>query len=161
MPLVYISIVCALHTHGDGLPHQHDAFKADVVSLDDAHQVHLDRVRRWPVDDHSLFLIIRKNTKLKIGDEAFDILSQIVTYCLGIALFLTLSEVVTELYLDRAFVSPSTSVRKARAYGACPLVLVLDNLHGGGLRHFTDTQIQEGHGFYLPLRASLHSSASG
>jgi molybdopterin-containing oxidoreductase family membrane subunit len=45
-----------------------------------------------------VFLIIRNNTKLWIKDEAIDMLSQIVVWCLGIALFLTLSEVVTELY---------------------------------------------------------------
>ena len=45
-----------------------------------------------------VFTIIRNNTKLWIKDEAIDLLSQIVVWCLGIALFLTLSEVVTELY---------------------------------------------------------------
>ena len=45
-----------------------------------------------------VFTIVRNNTKLWIKDEAIDILSQIVVWCLGIALFLTLSEVVTEFY---------------------------------------------------------------
>ncbi|MCP4945677.1 MAG: polysulfide reductase NrfD, partial [Planctomycetaceae bacterium] len=45
-----------------------------------------------------VFLIIRNTTKLWIKDEAIDMLSQIVVWCLGIALFLTMSEVVTELY---------------------------------------------------------------
>lgn len=45
-----------------------------------------------------VFLVIRDNTKLWIKDEAINMLSQIVTWCLGIALFLTLSEVVTEFY---------------------------------------------------------------
>jgi molybdopterin-containing oxidoreductase family membrane subunit len=45
-----------------------------------------------------VFTVIRNNTKLWIKDEAIDLLSQIVVWCLGIALFLTLSEVVTELY---------------------------------------------------------------
>jgi len=45
-----------------------------------------------------VFTIIRNNTKLWIKDEAIDLLSQIVVWCLGIALFLTLSEVVTEFY---------------------------------------------------------------
>lgn len=45
-----------------------------------------------------VFLTIRNNTKLWIKDEAIDMLSTIVVWCLGIALFLTLSEVVTELY---------------------------------------------------------------
>ncbi len=45
-----------------------------------------------------VFLLVRRFTPLKIADEAFHMLSQIVTWCLGIALFLTLSEIVTELY---------------------------------------------------------------
>ncbi|HEC16605.1 MAG TPA: polysulfide reductase [Sedimenticola sp.] len=44
------------------------------------------------------FLIIRDNTKLAIPDSVFDILSQIVVWCLGIALFLIFSEIVTEFY---------------------------------------------------------------
>lgn len=44
------------------------------------------------------FTVIKKTTKLKIDDKAINLLSQIVVWCLGIALFLTLSEVVTELY---------------------------------------------------------------
>ncbi len=45
-----------------------------------------------------VFLIVRNNTRMMIKDEAINLLSQIVVWCLGIALFLTLSEVVTELY---------------------------------------------------------------
>jgi molybdopterin-containing oxidoreductase family membrane subunit len=45
-----------------------------------------------------VFLLVRKFTPLKIADEAFHMLSQIVVWCLGIALFLTMSEIVTELY---------------------------------------------------------------
>jgi Ni/Fe-hydrogenase subunit HybB-like protein len=45
-----------------------------------------------------VFTIIRNSTKLWIKDEAIDLLSQIVVWCLGIALFLTMSEIVTELY---------------------------------------------------------------
>ncbi len=45
-----------------------------------------------------VFLTIRNNTKLWIKDEAINMLSTIVVWCLGIALFLTLSEIVTELY---------------------------------------------------------------
>jgi len=45
-----------------------------------------------------VFTIVRKTTSFPIKDEAFDLLSQIVVWCLGIALFLTMSEVVTELY---------------------------------------------------------------
>ncbi len=45
-----------------------------------------------------MFLQLRKHTKLQIKDEAINLLSQIVVWCLGIALFFTLSEVITELY---------------------------------------------------------------
>jgi molybdopterin-containing oxidoreductase family membrane subunit len=45
-----------------------------------------------------VFTIVRNNTKLWIKDEAFDLLSQIVVWCLGIAIFLTFSEIVTEFY---------------------------------------------------------------
>lgn len=45
-----------------------------------------------------IFMIIRKNTKFWIDDSAIKLLSTIVTWCLGIAIFLTLSEVVGELY---------------------------------------------------------------
>jgi molybdopterin-containing oxidoreductase family membrane subunit len=45
-----------------------------------------------------VFTIVRNNTKLWIEDKALELLAQIVVWCLGIALFLTLSEVVTEFY---------------------------------------------------------------
>lgn len=45
-----------------------------------------------------IFLIIRQNTKFWIEDSAIKLLTTIVTFCLGIAIFLTLSEVVVELY---------------------------------------------------------------
>jgi Ni/Fe-hydrogenase subunit HybB-like protein len=45
-----------------------------------------------------IFTIIRERTDLWIEDKAIDLLSTIVVACLGIALFLTMSEVVTELY---------------------------------------------------------------
>jgi molybdopterin-containing oxidoreductase family membrane subunit len=45
-----------------------------------------------------IFLIIRNTTQFWIDDSAIKLLTTIVTWCLGIALFLTLSEVVIELY---------------------------------------------------------------
>ena len=44
------------------------------------------------------FLIIKNNTTLNIADEAIALLAKVVVWCLGIALFLTMSEIVTELY---------------------------------------------------------------
>lgn len=43
-------------------------------------------------------LAIRKYSKLDIPNEAVNMLSQIVTWCLGLSIFLIMSEVVTELY---------------------------------------------------------------
>jgi molybdopterin-containing oxidoreductase family membrane subunit len=45
-----------------------------------------------------IFLIIRNNTKFWIEDSAIKLLTTIVIGCLGIAIFLTLSEIVVELY---------------------------------------------------------------
>lgn len=45
-----------------------------------------------------VFLLVRRFTPFKIADNAIHLLSHIVTWCLGIALFFMLSEVVTELY---------------------------------------------------------------
>ena len=45
-----------------------------------------------------IFLIIRKNTRFWIDDSAIQLLATIVTWCLGIAIFLTLSEIVIDLY---------------------------------------------------------------
>ncbi len=45
-----------------------------------------------------VFLIIRNKTRLWIENEAIDLLSTIVVACLGLSLFLMLSEIVTELY---------------------------------------------------------------
>ena len=45
-----------------------------------------------------VFLVIRNNTRFWIEDSAIQLLATIVTWCLGIALFLTLSEIVVEFY---------------------------------------------------------------
>jgi molybdopterin-containing oxidoreductase family membrane subunit len=44
------------------------------------------------------FMVIRTNTKMWIQDSAINLLSTIITWCLGLALFLTMSEIVVELY---------------------------------------------------------------
>lgn len=43
-------------------------------------------------------IIVRRYTRLEIPDKAIDLTSQITTWCLGITLFLIMSEIVTELY---------------------------------------------------------------
>jgi Ni/Fe-hydrogenase subunit HybB-like protein len=45
-----------------------------------------------------IFLVIRKNTRFWVDDSAIKLLTTIVQFCLGIAIFLTMSEVVVELY---------------------------------------------------------------
>ena len=45
-----------------------------------------------------IFLIVRNNTKFWVDDSAIKLLTTIVQFCLGIAIFLTMSEVVIELY---------------------------------------------------------------
>jgi molybdopterin-containing oxidoreductase family membrane subunit len=45
-----------------------------------------------------IFMIIRNNTKFWVDDSAIKLLTTIVIWCLGIAIFLTMSEVVVELY---------------------------------------------------------------
>jgi Ni/Fe-hydrogenase subunit HybB-like protein len=98
-PLVYLSIVWALSIHTV------TAFLFNtMVSRPFWHHsmmpIHFitTAFAAGPALIISMFLIIRKHTRLPIADEAIDLLSHIVTYCLGIALFLLLSEVVTELY---------------------------------------------------------------
>lgn len=47
-----------------------------------------------------IFLVVRARTRLWVDNSAIDALATIVTYCLGMSLFLSLSEVVTELYAN-------------------------------------------------------------
>lgn len=99
VPLVYISIVWALSIHTvtafllNTMPSRpmwfHSMMPIKFISTAFA---------AGPSMIICAFLIIRNNTKLKIADEAIETLAQIVAWCLGIALFLSLSEVVTELY---------------------------------------------------------------
>ncbi len=99
MPLIYISIVWALSIH---------TVTAFLISTLAARPMWFHSVMpiRFIVTAFAAgpcmiiiaFMIIRKNTKLWIQDEAINLLSLIVTWCLGIALFLTMSEVVVELY---------------------------------------------------------------
>ena len=45
-----------------------------------------------------IFMIVRKNTKFWVDDSAIKLLTTIVIWCLGLAIFLTMSEIVVELY---------------------------------------------------------------
>jgi len=99
MPVIYIAIVWALSIHTV------TAFLLNTMPARPLWNTGMMPIRfittafaAGPSLIIIVFLIIRNNTKLWIKDEAIDLLSQIVVWCLGIALFLTLSEVVTELY---------------------------------------------------------------
>ncbi len=99
MPLIYISIVWALSIH---------TVTAFLVATMPARPMwhHSMMPIRFIVTAFAagpcliilIFRIIRSNTKFWIEDEAINLLSVIVTWCLGLALFLSLSEVVIELY---------------------------------------------------------------
>lgn len=99
MPLVYISIVWALSIH---------TVTAFLISTMPARPMWFHSMMpirfittafaAGPCLIILAFLIIRKNTRLWIQDEAINLLSTIITWCLGIALFLTMSEIVVELY---------------------------------------------------------------
>jgi len=99
MPIVYIAIVWALSIHTvtaflyNTMPARaawnHSILPIKFISTAFA---------SGPAILIITFLIIRKKTKLKIGDEAIDMLSQIFVWCLGIGLFLMFSEIVTAFY---------------------------------------------------------------
>ncbi len=99
MPLIYISIVWALSIH---------TVTAFLVATLPARPMwhHSMMPIRFIVTAFAagpcliilIFRIIRNNTKFWIEDEAINLLSVIVTWCLGLALFLSLSEIVIELY---------------------------------------------------------------
>ncbi|MDE2371932.1 MAG: polysulfide reductase NrfD [Burkholderiales bacterium] len=99
MPLVYISIVWALSIH---------TVTAFLLAVNPARPMWFHSMMpirfistafaAGPALIIIAFLIIRNNTKLWIEDSVISLLATIVTWCLGIALFLTLSEIVVELY---------------------------------------------------------------
>lgn len=99
MPLIYVSIVWALSIH---------TVTAFLIATMPARPMwhHSMMPIRFIVTAFAagpcliilVFQIIRRNTRLWIEDEAIRLLSTIVTWCLGMALFLSMSEVVIELY---------------------------------------------------------------
>jgi Ni/Fe-hydrogenase subunit HybB-like protein len=99
MPLVYISIVWALSIH---------TVTAFLLANNPARPMWFHSMMpirfiatafaAGPALIIIAFLIIRNNTKMWIEDSAIKLLATIVTFCLGIAIFLTLSEIVIELY---------------------------------------------------------------
>ena len=99
MPLVYISIVWALSIH---------TVTAFLIATMPARPMwyHSMMPIRFITTAFAAgpcliiiaFMVIRNNTKMWIQDEAINLLSTIITWCLGLALFLTLSEIVVEFY---------------------------------------------------------------
>jgi molybdopterin-containing oxidoreductase family membrane subunit len=99
MPLVYISIVWALSIH---------TVTAFLISTMPARPMWFHSMMpirfittafaAGPCLIILAFLIIRNNTKMWVEDSAIKLLTTIITWCLGIALFLTMSEIVVEFY---------------------------------------------------------------
>jgi molybdopterin-containing oxidoreductase family membrane subunit len=99
MPLVYLSIVWALSIH---------TVTAFLLAVNPARPMWFHSMMpirfiatafaAGPALIIIAFLIIRNTTKLWIEDSAIKLLATIVTFCLGIAIFLTLSEIVVEFY---------------------------------------------------------------
>jgi molybdopterin-containing oxidoreductase family membrane subunit len=99
MPLVYISMVWAISIH---------TVTALLLSTMPARPMWFHTIMPFkfiatafaagPALIIIIFLVIRNHTEMKIADEVFNLLSQFVTWFIGITLFLMLSEVVTELY---------------------------------------------------------------
>jgi molybdopterin-containing oxidoreductase family membrane subunit len=99
MPLVYTSIVWALSIH---------TVTAFLISSMPARPMWFHSMMpirfittafaAGPALIILIFLVIRKNTRFWVDDSAIKLLTTIVTWCLGLAIFLTLSEVVVELY---------------------------------------------------------------
>jgi Ni/Fe-hydrogenase subunit HybB-like protein len=99
MPLVYVSIVWALSIH---------TVTAFLLATNPARPMWFHSMMpirfiatafaAGPALIIIAFLIVRQNTRLWIDDSAIRLLTAIVTWCLGLALFLTMSEVVVEFY---------------------------------------------------------------
>ena len=99
LPMVYLSIVWALSIH---------TVTAFLLAVNPARPMWFHSMMpirfiatafaAGPALIILAFLIIRKNTRMWIEDSAIRLLATIVTWCLGLAIFLTLSEVVVELY---------------------------------------------------------------
>ena len=99
MPLVYVSIVWALSIH---------TVTAFLLAVNPARPMWFHSMMpirfiatafaAGPALIVVAFLLIRRTTRFWIDDSAIRLLATIVTWCLGIALFLTLSEIVIEFY---------------------------------------------------------------
>jgi Ni/Fe-hydrogenase subunit HybB-like protein len=101
LPLIYVSIIWALSIHTV------TAFLLNTMPSRPMWHHSMMPIRfiatafsAGPALIILIFLIIRSRTRLWIENSAIDLLATIVTYCLGVALFLTLSEVVTSFYAN-------------------------------------------------------------
>ena len=101
MPLIYISIVWALSIHTV------TAFLLNTMPSRPMWHHSMMPIRfiltafaAGPSLIILIFLIVRSRTRLRIDNSAIELLATIITYCLGFTLFLSLSEVVTELYAN-------------------------------------------------------------
>ena len=99
MPLIYISIIWAIsiHTVTALLMATFDTRAMWHTGLMPIRFI-VTAFAAGPALIIFLFLQVRRTTPLQIQDSAINFLSQLLVWCLGIALFITLSEVVVELY---------------------------------------------------------------
>ncbi|MBI1912083.1 MAG: polysulfide reductase NrfD [Deltaproteobacteria bacterium] len=158
MPLVYISIVWAASIHTvtafliNTMPSRpmwfHSMMPIKFISTAFA---------AGPSMIIIAFLVIRKNTKLEITDNAINFMSQIVTWCLGIAIFLSMSEVVTELY-------PSTEhsaslhylmFGKHGLFGLVPWYWVSVLMMLGGFTILLIPKLRKEYSLFLPIACVL------
>jgi hypothetical protein len=145
MPLVYVSIVWALSIH---------TVTAFLLATNPARPMWFHSMMpirfiatafaAGPALIIIAFLIIRKNTKFWIEDSAIQLLATIVTWCLGIAIFLTLSESRGRaLRPHRARQRPVLpDVRPARPDRPGALVLELGGADGRVLRAAADPPVR-------------------
>jgi formate-dependent nitrite reductase membrane component NrfD len=156
MPLVYISIVWALSIH---------TVTAFLIAVNPARPMWFHSMMpirfittafaAGPALIVIAFLIIRNNTKLWIEDSAIKLLTTIVVWCLGIAIFLTLSEIVIELYA-RTEHANSLYYLMFGLHGLTALVPELRRADGRRLRAVHDAEVPQRHEAAAhPLRDGL------
>jgi Ni/Fe-hydrogenase subunit HybB-like protein len=145
MPLVYVSIVWALSIH---------TVTAFLLATNPARPMWFHSMMpirfiatafaAGPALIIIAFLIIRKNTKFWIEDSAIQLLATIVTWCLGIAIFLTLSEIVVELYARTEHANGLYYLMFGLhgLTGAGALVLELGGADGGVVRAVADAEVR-------------------
>lgn len=158
MPLVYISIVWALSIHTvtafllNTMPSRPMWFHS-IMPI----KFIVTAFAAGPSMIILSFFIIRKTTRLKIADEAINLLAQIVTWCVGISLFLILSEVVTELYpsTEHSFSLQYLMFGKHGLASLVPFFWISIMMMIAGFLILLSPRMRKNHGFWLPVACML------